>query len=235
MGVHVTSPLDTPSECLAGVGPVPQPSPGINPGGDCFACATLALVRHFWPDEAAGQTVAAVVEWWRTQPVYGHEEKVVGNTISYARRSLFNLPEPFRLEVMTDPWQSLISEEHQPHGLVYGVQNYARRVEAYLSAGWVGLTSIRFAPAAPHFLNPKPEGGYWNASTDHMVLIDGVRTTVQGETEGLGVHVDEVHIVCSVKGGYWIDERDLLREYGGRFIWWCRPRRELPWRRVEAT
>lgn len=206
----------------------------MNPGGDCFACATLAMARHFWPDEAAAYTVADAVEWWRTQPVHGRDELHVGNTMSYARRSLMNLPAPMQLDVMTDPWYPRIDNEHQPHGLVYGVQGYAERVEAYLAAGWIGFTDLIFAPEAPHFLKPNPDGGYWNTSADHNVLIDGIRTVIVGDEEPYGTHISEVHIVCSVKGGYWIDHTDLLREYGGRFVWWCRPRRKLPWRQQSS-
>lgn len=194
--------------------PVPQPSPGVNPGGDCFVDA---------------------VEWWRTQKVYGSDHQLaIGNTMSYARRSLVNLPDPMRLEVITDPWQQWISDEHQPHGPVYGIQNYGERIEAYLSAGWVAFTDIVTHPGAPNFLKPKPGGGYWNTSPDHNLLIDGVRTVVVGDQEGCGVHTNELHIVCSVRGAYWIDQDTWLREFGGRFIWWCRPRRDLPWRHRDA-
>lgn len=222
-------------ELLLGVEPVPQPSPGINDGGDCFACATLAMLRHWWPDEAAPLTVADMVECWRTQPVHGKEEPTVGNHIHVADRSLHNLP--FDLDIHTDPFVPLISDREQMHSPVWGVRHYAERVEAYLAAGYVGYTTIRFAPDAPHMLSPKPPDdtttgvhrGYWNASTDHIVLIDGVREFVRGEEEPYGSHITEVHIVCSVKGGYWIEDRELLRWHGGMFIWWCRPRRELSW------
>ena len=224
-----------PVERLLGVAPVPQPSPGVNPGGDCFACATLAMARYFWPEEAAAYTVADAVEWWRTQKVYGSDALAIGNTMSYASRSLANLPDPMRLQVITDPWQQWISDEHQPHGPVYGVRNYGERVEAYLAAGWVAFTDIVMHPAVPHFLKPKPEGGYWNTSPDHNLLIDGIRTVVVGDEEGCGAHTNELHIVCSVRGAYWIDQDTWLREYGGRFIWWCRPRRDLPWRSRDAA
>lgn len=235
--------LSTPTERLAGVEAVPQPSPGINPGGDCFACATLAIVRHWWPETAADVTVADVVEWWRTQPVYGKDDLVVGNHIHVADRSLRNMPEPFRLDVVTDPFVPLIDDHSQMHSPVWGAPHYSDRIEAYLAAGFVGLTSIRFAPDAPHMLSPKPaeqRGGsgvhrdYWNASTDHIVLIDGWRTYVRGDEEPFGTHVDDLHIVCSVKGGYWIEDRELLRWHGGMFIWWCRPRLDKPWVRAEG-
>lgn len=217
------------SEILLGVQHVPQPSPGINPGGDCFACATLAMVRHFWPDQTADISVADVVEWWRNAPTTSGGV-AMNNNMNWADRSLHNTP--FDLDVYTDPFVPLINDHHQPHSPIWGVGGkYAPRVEAYLAAGWVGFTDILFAPDAPHFLKPKPEGGYWNTSTDHNVLIDGLRTYVEGDKEPYGAHVDEVHIVCSVKGGYWIRVDELLRSYGGLFIWWCRPRRDLPWRK----
>lgn len=214
------------------VQPVMQPSPGVHPGGDCFACATLAMLRHWWPTEAAAFSVADVVEWWRTQPVHGTDEKAVGNHIDWADRSLKAIPGPFDLDVVTDPFVPLVDDHRQMHSPIWGVPHYAQRVEAYLAAGYVGFTTIRYAPDAPHMLSPKPADdpgtglyrGYWNASTDHIVLIDGHREFIR-ERDGGGTYITELHVVCSVKGSYWIEDRELLRWHGGMFIWWCRPER----------
>lgn len=215
---------------LASVTAQMQPSPAVNEGGDCFACATLTMLKHFWPDQAESVRVADVVEWWRSAK-YTDGRPAMNNHIEHADTTLYGLPSPFALEVLTDPWVPMMDRHHQPVGLVWGVQNFRQRIEAYLYAGYLGVTAIRFAPEAPHFLAPKPDGGYWNTSHDHIVLINGARTYVEGDEEPYGAHQDEVHIVCSVKGGYWIDTDELLRNHGGRFIWWVRPKRDLPWQR----
>lgn len=207
------------------VAPVLQPAPVINPGGDCFACATLAMVRHFWPQEAAGVSVADVIEWWR------HENGAVQNTMTVAGRVLANLPDPFRLEVHTDPFVPYQRHDHQADSPWFYPDAYEQRTEAYLAAGYVGFTSVKLH-GAQRFLSDevipagRPGAGKrYKVGTDHNVLIDGRRDYWPPESEsGCRALQREVHIVCSVKGSYWIAIDELLDMHGGMFIWWCRPR-----------
>jgi hypothetical protein len=50
-------------ETVVPIIPVMQPSPGITPGGDCFACATAAILNTFYPESPI--TVSEALELWR--------------------------------------------------------------------------------------------------------------------------------------------------------------------------
>jgi hypothetical protein len=211
-------------ERLTAVEPVMQPSPGVAPDGDCFACATVAMVKHFWPSEAASVTVADAVEWWR------HENGAIQNAMHIADRILANLPQPFRLEVHTDPFIPNVRGNYQQDIPYWYPSCYEQRIEAYLAAGYIGFTSINLH-GAQRMLSDQiiPEGNrgagkHYKASTDHNVLVDGRRDFWGPRNDsGCSALERQMHIACSVKGGYWIATDELLEMHGGMFIWWCRP------------
>lgn len=255
---------------LAGVPHVPQPSPQIHEGGDCFACAHLAIIRHFWPD--APVELPEVVGWWSQAASFYRtpdqaaadlearkaewlaldgpaatsvdflaaarialeERRTWGNNEHHTPDVLAGWETDWRLDVHTDPWAPLLAERRQPAIPIWGPgPQWEKRVEAYLTAGWVGYMVVAFDPRAPLYLDPRPDGSWGNRSHDHMVVLDGIRHYVQGSTPdatpGTGAHKADVHIMCSVHGGYWMEARHLLRWHGGMLIWWCRPRRENQW------
>lgn len=262
---------------LHGVEPVPQPSPGIHDGGDCFACAHLAILRHFWPDQAGALTVADVCEWWAKGAVMHRgpgkiaedleaerdawvgadgtidyraaadiayrDENTWGNDMHHAPRVLAGWETPFRLEVVQDPWLPLVDREGRnvsPIPYYLPGQRWHQRVEAYLAGGWVGYMPILHEPKWPAFLHQREDGTWGHTTDDHMVLLDGIRHYVaerynEDGTFHSGTYKQDAHVVCSVKGGFWIEDSELLRMHGGMLVLWCRPRREPQRFRAESA
>lgn len=209
---------------MSALTPVMQPSPTIAPSGDCFACATLAMLRHFWPDEAAKVTVADVVDMWRD------DEGNIRNVMPLSERVLRALPWPYRLDVHTDPFVPAIHSGFQQSEAWWFPASYAERVEAYLAAGWIGFTNIRLHPAQRMLSDELAtagsalEGGRMRTAPDHNVLITGRRDAWEPLTHIDGsVQRRYVEIVCSVKGRYEIDIERLIEFLGGLWILWCRP------------
>lgn len=216
----------------AGVEVFPQPIPNRNPGGDCFACATTAAVRHFFGDrapsfdqvwecflneqrEADGSTTKHLLNSWP-----GYRSAFTKLTEYVGRLAIFPdfvMPEP-DLDRYPCDWGVHIDD-----------YTWARRLDAWLRSGHLALTSIRYEPSPTGewaLIDGKPS----RQMTDHLVLLDGVRSgwrkhpTVDGAWS-LEYHV---HVVCSSRGGraYWVDVRRFLREHGAGAWWLIRPAEE---------
>lgn len=214
-------------QVLHNVAQVPQPSPGISEGGDCFACAGLTIARHFFP-EAADLSVADAVQWF-DDTYYNSDKHFTNNTISYAPSAFGE--SPFSFEVHTDPFAPVLYMGSQPFWPVWWPESFEERVEAYLSAGWLGFAGMSFEPHEFGLGEPIPDKPHhhWKHSTDHMVVIDGYRSywlRDHTESAAVGTFEHDLHVMCSVKGGYWIGAKDWLALHGGMFIWWVRPKEE---------
>lgn len=214
---------------LAGVSQVAQPSPNLNPGGDCYACASLAIIKHLFPEEAEGLTVADAAAWWKDKDSSGNE--VAGNLFFRGRQALHGSRLP--VEVHEDQFTPSPNQYNDGCWPIYWPNAFSQRVEAYLSAGWVGLVNMHFAGASLGLLpdRKRPDGRPMRTAPDHMVVLDGHRQYWQrsepGATSAAG-HTD-LHIVCSVRGPYWIASDVWVEMHGGIAIWWVRRRADLPY------
>jgi len=102
--------------------------------------------------------------------------------------------------------------------------DYTYRLEGYLRSGWMILTEIDFKGQGP-----VTKDGYQN-DTDHFVIIDGVKYCWEDNYDETGKWMSTslesyIHVVCSVKGTYWIKQRELLRKYGA--VGWIMVRKEV--------
>jgi hypothetical protein len=94
---------------------------------------------------------------------------------------------------------------------------YAHRLEGLLRSGFVAFSEINFAGSGPVV------DGRWS-TTDHFVLIDGIRRywkphdTVTGASSA----EEDIHVVCSARGAYWINLREFLFKHGGAGWWLVR-------------
>lgn len=192
-------------ERVAGVQPFYQPAPARNPGGDCFACALTAAVRHLVPERPV--EFDTVWECFLIEP-YGGGPKVLSNSWPTMRTAIYALGQHgYELETTKD----LVSEvrpDSWSHawGLEIPEMAWAYRLEAWLAAGWVALAEVNFQGSGPW------TGEYQN-TIDHFVVLDGVRHYWKKHDSGVSLEHD-VHVVCSARGAYWIDAGDLLRKHG---------------------
>jgi hypothetical protein len=198
-----------------------QPSPSRNPGGDCFACALTAGLRALYPDREVD--FAKVWEFWQYEQteLNGDKRVLLSNTWNGARRALASARvEGFDLEIQADIVVPNYSDPEQWAHTFYSQSpgyDWARRLEAWLSAGWLALSVINYAG--------NPGRGEWKdgyrISDDHFVLLDGVRSfwRKHEKVEGGSTLIYAIHVVCSAKGEYWIDLDDLL-EIHGAGAWW---------------
>lgn len=192
-------------EVFLGVQPHLQPKPNRNASGDCFACALTAAMRHLFPDRPP--PFEQVWSWFEGE--YSTGGKCLSNGWEGMRCAIQGgAPRAgYPLDTACDVCQPSFFAHLWPHDFHWQPPEglYSQRLEAYLRAGYVALTCIAFdgpGPVTPEF--------YTNMA-DHFVLLDGVR-----EPE---LNHREIHVVCSVKGGYWISEMRLLRQYGAG-AWW---------------
>ena len=162
-------------QVLHGVKQVPQPSPEIHEGGDCFACSAMAIMRHLFPRHTRDLSVADAVKWFE-DTYHRSDKKLINNTMSYARSALH--ASGLDIEVNTDPFSPLITEEMQTTFAWRMPSSYAQRVEAYLAAGYVGYVDMNFAGAERGLSqDPLPDRpGHYIVDGNHIVVLDGIRT-----------------------------------------------------------
>lgn len=204
-----------------GVKAVAQPSPARNPGGDCFACAMTAGLRALFPNTEIDFN--KVWECWQVEQrqLDGSMKTFLSNTWSSARTALYNarhsldLPIEIRADIVAKNFNDPERWPHSFYGAFPGYE-WALRLEAWLSAGWLALAVVNYAG--------NPSRGEWKdgyrMSDDHFVLLDGVRSYWKGR-EGSASLAYEIHVVCSAAGGreYWITLDDLLQVHGAG-AWW---------------
>lgn len=212
-------------EVLSGVEPFLQPKPVRNPGGDCFACALTAALRHFFTDQPPDFN--AVWEAFETESSDG--KKMLNNTWTGMRDTIYAIRDlGYRLQLHTDIVRPVFSTETWSHAWWQFVPDceWAYRLEAWLAAGWLALAEMR--------LEETERGGYTAdgklAFIDHFVVLDGQRHFWQQHATLPAHKLDhETHVVCSRKGGYWIRTEDLLTRHGVAAIRLIRPD-NLEWR-----
>jgi len=200
--------------CL-NVTPVLNPQPPITPGGDCFSCALTAGLSWLCPDRTL--TVARAIDYFRQDD--GH----VSTSWPGMRRALVAAyRDGYPIEYTADIVHPQMNPEMWSHAW-WGWEPelaYARRLEGWLRSGWVAFTEINQAGGGMLTADLKLNG------TDHFVLLDGIRYVREPYPDGGGAAYNQyVHVVCSVKGGYWMRLQTFLRRHGGSG-WWLARRRE---------
>lgn len=237
-------PAEVVYEILAGVERIPQPSPGYAPAGDCFACSSFAIIRH-WARAAGVDLPFSLEDLYRK--AWAHED------VGAAKGSSFHAVEKFwwrwndllgwyglKLDHVQDAPVAIDALRYAPHmtfgGTLYPPQVLSRRLRTYLEAGYVAHVEMQYEAQREKWKRGEPPHG-----SDHMVVIDGFRETrtmsLDCSGDGYGAHWSgtggsELHVVCSAsRGAYWIDIGDWVRDHGGFNMWFVRPRRSraLPW------
>ncbi len=199
------------SEVLRGAVPTMQPSPALNPGGDCFACALTSALRCLFPENDI--QLQDVWNACKTGKAWGKDEPILNNNWKGMRDNIYKAKSDLglHLETVVDFVAPYFNPEEWSCSWVYGAfgSTYTYRAEAWLAAGWLLLTDIHFEPTGPF----NAEGQMY--SPDHTVLIDGARNEWRSHNDGGGAYLaHEVHVVCSVRGAYWIKTMDLQRKHG---------------------
>ena len=198
------------SERLAGVKPVLQPHPVRNPGGDCFACATQALLAHLFPEREI--TFDQAYRYWQ------QESGVPCNHWTGTREAFYNAKRDFNIEIRLDYTPAYADPEHFsgawggwiPRG------SWNERLEGWIAAGWLAVAEIVLAGGGP-----LDSQGRHNAQ-DHFVVLDGARQHWRQLDGGRAMKDHQTHVVCSARGAYWIDTHDLLMKHGAGALWLIR-------------
>jgi hypothetical protein len=191
---------------LVGVEPVPQPHPYRNPGGDCFACSLLAVLRHLAPEFDA-PTFEDTDRWFTAKTTSG--TPTTDNTWYGMDKALWaaradGWPIEWMVEQATVP-QFDVRRWGHTWPIQEDARGYGRRLQAWLSAGWIGLTSVLYDGSGPY----TPD--LLLRSSDHFLILDGARQ--RGDDHFW--NNPEIHVVCSAKGDYWVDAQKWQRGYGG--------------------
>jgi hypothetical protein len=212
--------------------PYPQPVPHRNPGGDCFACALKATMDHIYGEKAP--TFDQVWESFLVEQEYnGQKSTHLSNTWYGYRGAFYKLTDYVgNMEIQTD-----FAARHGPEfGYRVGDSmawraavdegQWSKRLDAWLRAGWYAFCSIRLDPNTTGEWIITDEGPQ-RVSTDHFVVLDGVRWgwRKHPSVEGARSLESQVHVVCSAKGGraYWIEVDQFIREHGAGAWWLIRP------------
>jgi hypothetical protein len=204
--------------------PFMQPHPTRNPGGDCFACATVAAVNWMFPEKPI--LFDHAWESWQAEQTEtdGSKRKYLRNAWRGERIMVCNLKtdHDYEMEYRYEYVPPQISTDYHTmwHAYSFGPNvsegDFAYALEAWLSAGWVILTEISLAPVGKFDQN-----GAMN-HTDHFILLDGQKhyweykdmILSDGKKSWSGGLKHETHVVCSVKGAYWIKTQDLMNKHG---------------------
>jgi hypothetical protein len=191
--------------------PVLQSKPHINENGDCFACALSAILNHLFPENAP--CLQQVFDYWKHPSIGG--TLVLNNTWCGLLGTLKLVNEEFPIEFKYD-FIIPDSPERFPYCFwsFRPYHEWTNRLEQFLKEGWVALTVIN-----QDGLGPLDKNGDLVVD-NHYIVLDGVRRTwVQHPTVASAhIQTNEIHVVCSAKGCYWIDCRDLLSKYGAAAI-----------------
>lgn len=198
------------SEILLGVERVPNPQPHRNEGGDCYACTLIAALVHLFPEQDA-PTFEDCDRWFTGRTTSG--DATTNNTWRGMDSALWHArADGFDLEVAYDMVVPQFDPRQWGYGwpVVWAGDQYVRRLEAWLAAGWLALTVINLDATGPLTDDLK----IW--TTDHFLLLDGARQFWQEAEHGASGQ-SEVHAVDSstrdITG--WHDVRKWERGFGG--------------------
>jgi hypothetical protein len=197
--------------------PFLQPKPNKNQGGDCFACALTAALQFLFPDNPPDfETV-----WNYFLTKYKDSDKEgLHQSWPGMKKALQNARyDGYRIDITYDVIRMEFNEAWS-HAWFHKtpVTEFTRRLEGWLRSGWVAVSEI----------NMNGDGIYNNGhfnTTDHFVILDGIKEIWEpweGDPDGGSSLNNYIHVVCSVKGAYWIETRNLLVKHGAAAWWLCR-------------
>lgn len=202
-------------EILLGVKQFQQPLPKRNPGGDCFACSLKAAVDYLYPDKPLDFNTsweAFLVPSYSGGKDGASEKKVLSNCWRTMAWTAPHALDDYNIEVHRDIVMPLPDLDNWSYSWGFRVheQEWAKRLEAWLSAGWVAIAECS--------LDPTPavtEKGRIN-HTDHFVVLDGQRSFWQESSvvSGASSLEHETHVVCSARGSKWFKTWDLINLHG---------------------
>jgi hypothetical protein len=209
-------------ETLLGVKRVAQPKRRINAAGDCFACATAAVVNYLCPRHKP-LTVKQAWKLFEGQDSSGN--RTTNNTwrgIEHALvRARHDLGRPIETKTLLSHVPAF--EGRWGGGYCFPWQEagtfYAEHLEAWLSAGWVAITIIDHDGNGLFDEELRVRGG------DHFVVLDGARLG-WGVGPHEGAYDGEIHVVCSSKTNLtgWHHAQTFERRHGG--MEWLLARRD---------
>lgn len=212
------------SEFCHGIKPFLQPHPTKNEGGDCFACALTAILQHLYPKNPP--SFEQCWNYFIGKYYYKSDKDCLDHGWPGMRKALCKAcDDGYKLDFEAD----IVKPEYDIETFSYAwwsfkpVSKYAQRLEGWLRCGYIALTEIDFYGKGAI----TPEG--YNNSINHIVVLDGIKTYWKNRYDDNGKwssasQEHEVHVVCSVKGEYWINIREFLTKYGGAG-WWLVKRR----------
>lgn len=199
----------------------PQPSPGKNPGGDCFACALTAAVSWMYPEnhptfdevwdcfkgEYHDGTIELMNAWHNYQNAF---ENI--NKLGYPMEYVADMYLP-----AFKPSQRNYSFYHEYSTAIVSISKVFKLVSDYITKGYILYTAIDIEGKGPvHSGRPN--------SSDHIVLIDGVRHWTRWREDfdfKAGDIIQEVHVVCSAneENSNWRSIDDMIHKFGFASFW----------------
>lgn len=197
-------------EVLRGVRAFPQPSPARNEGGDCFACASTAVLGALFPERPP--TFDQVFEWFR-EKYANSEREYISSTWQGMQAALWKARTAgYPIDVTTDAVEPRIDPQRWGYAWLPGEDEtrYARRLEGWLRSGWLALVTIDYDGKGHQDEEGRVRSG------NHFVVLDGTREGWEpGGIEGAWSSTSSLHVVCSARGAYWIRALTFLRKHGG--------------------
>lgn len=196
------------SELCINVKPYPQPRPRKNPAGDCFACALTAGLRHLFPDSYPDFNT--VFDYFLV-PMSGGGKTISNTWYGIQKAFTAAIEDGYSLESKVEillPDFELDKWSYTFYRCYPSAERYNNRLEEMLKDGWIALQSINYDGKGAINTN-----GTINDS-DHFVVVDGVKEQQETLSECCDILQHYVHVVCSVKGGYWIKTADFMLKHG---------------------
>lgn len=192
-----------------------QPTPNINPGGDCGACVlggALDVSVEYVYDELKGERQS--ISFWEMQRMLR-----VAESHELADRII---EQPARFKPTFDGGGGF-SAFGTPAYFV--ARDWHRYVQMAIDAGYYGIAEVDYG-----------RKGLEGHGTNHWVLICGARIGIKWKTEfntalnkdvTSGNYIDDVLVSCSARPtgmkDEWVDAHDFLKYRGGYNILFVRP------------
>ena len=188
------------------VRPVRQPTKRVNEGGDCFACAVLAIMQHLFP-ERTDLTLEFIHRVFTSEYQTGGEHFINSwngyDTVFHRLSSgYFHNDIAFpKFDIEYRRYFPLFDQESlRIHNFAWnqfgGYSNWSWMVDTFLRAGYLLLIEIDSEGEGPIIHRNKK---IYKNSTDHVCVIDGFRRrAVPVEAVKGARSIDnEVHVVDS--------------------------------------
>jgi hypothetical protein len=187
--------IESPSEFIVDVHPIPQSSGHVLDGGDCGYCCIAGLF-NLPSIISAYEFVEKRMKngWERRQSMCAWRWEFLLESLGLPKKDKRVPFHYYKTGVVPNPWENM---------------NWPRMIKRKIKRGNILIASIRFngSPPAP------PRTG---RDSDHNVIINGWKfdwvphPTLPGAKNG----TTYIRVSCSVKGTYWIEWSDLVYWHG---------------------